>query len=87
MIKFPTNYGMGELQGNQVVARECYIAMLEMDGHQQTMCIGEQQAIAEPIKELEEVTLDSSRPERTTRIGTLASWLVRRTLTTFLRDN
>ena len=87
MIKFPTDYGMGELQGNQVVARECYIAMLEMDGHQQTMCIGEQQAIAEPIKELEEVTLDSSRPERTTRIGTLASWPVRQTLTTFLRDN
>ena len=58
-----------------------------MDGHQQTMCIGEQQAIAEPIKELEEVTLDISRPEWTTRIGTLASWPVRQTLTAFLRDN
>ena len=58
-----------------------------MDGHQQTMCIGEQQAIAEPIKELEEVTLDISKPKRTTRIGTLASWPVRQTLTAFLRDN
>ena len=58
-----------------------------MDGHQQTMCIGEQQAIAEPIKELEEVTLDISRPKRTTRIGTLASWPVCQTLTAFLRDN
>ena len=58
-----------------------------MDGHQQTMCIGEQQAIAEPIEELEEVTLDISRPEWTTRIGTLASWPVRQTLTAFLRDN
>ena len=34
MIKFPTDYGVGELHGNQVAARECYIAMLEMDGHQ-----------------------------------------------------
>ena len=31
MIKFPTEYGVGELRGNQVVARECYIAMLEME--------------------------------------------------------
>ena len=58
-----------------------------MDDQQQTMCIGEQQAITEPIKELEEVTLDISRPERTTRIGTLASWPVCQTLTAFLRDN
>ena len=61
--------------------------MLEMDGHQQTMCIGEQRAIVKLIEELEEVTLDISRLERTTRIGTLASWPVRQTLTTFLRDN
>ena len=87
MIKFPTDYGVGELRGNQVVARECYITMLEMDVHQQTMCIEEQRAIAEPIEELEEVTLDSSRPKWTTRIGTLASWPVCQTLIVFLRDN
>ena len=73
MIKFPTNYGVGELRGNQVAVRECYIAMLEMDDHQQTMCIEEQRAIAEPIKEPKEVTLDESKPERTTRMGTLSS--------------
>ncbi|XP_050289732.1 uncharacterized protein LOC126727872 [Quercus robur] len=84
MIKSPTDYGVGELCGNQVVARECYIAMLEMDDHQ---CIGEQRAVAEPIEELEEVTLDDSRLERMTRIGPLASWPVRPALTAFLRDN
>ena len=31
MIKFPTDYGMGELCGSQVVARECYVAMMEME--------------------------------------------------------
>ena len=87
MIKFSTDYGVEKLRGNQVAVRECYIAMLEMDGHQQTMCIGEQRAIAKPIEELEEATLNDSRLERMTRIGTLASWLVRQVLTAFLRDN
>ena len=31
MIKFPTDYGVGELQENQVAMRECYIAMIEME--------------------------------------------------------
>ena len=73
IIKFPTDYEIGELQGDQVAAHECYIAMLEVRDHQQTMCIEEQQAIAEPVEELEKITLDESRPEQTTRMGTLAS--------------
>jgi len=80
-------YGVGELRGNQITARECYIAMLKMEDQQQTMCIREQQALVEPVEELEEVSLDNTWPERTTRIATLASEPVRQTLTTFLRDN
>ena len=87
MIKFPTEYGIGELRGDQVAARECYIAMLEMEDHQQTMCIGEQRTIAEPVEKLEEVVLDESRPTRTTRMGTLASPMVRQDLASFLRMN
>ncbi|XP_065623100.1 uncharacterized protein LOC136064794 [Quercus suber] len=33
MIKFPTDYRIAELQGNQATARECYIATLEMEDH------------------------------------------------------
>ena len=43
--------------------------------------------MAEPVEELEEVTVDDSRTERTTRVGTLASQSVRHELTTFLREN
>ncbi|XP_075669983.1 uncharacterized protein LOC142639729 [Castanea sativa] len=39
MIKFPIDYGVGELRGDQVAAHECYIAMLEMDDHLHTMNI------------------------------------------------
>ena len=63
MIKFPTDYGVGKLRGNQVAAWECYIAMIEMEDQQQTMCIREQRAIAEPVEELEVVNLDDARPE------------------------
>ena len=56
-----------------MAARECYIAMLEMEDHQQTMCIEEKRTIVELVEELEEVTLNELRPERTTRMGTLAS--------------
>ena len=70
-----------------MAARECYIAMIEMEDQQQMMCIGEQRAIAEPVKELEEVSLNDTLLERTTRIYTLASWPVCQALTTFLKDN
>ena len=41
----------------------------------------------ELVEKLEEVFLDDSNHERTTKIGTLASPVVRQALTTFLRSN
>ena len=51
------------------------------------MYIGEQRTVAEPVEELEEIILDESRPERMTRMGTLASPLIRQDLVGFLRMN
>ena len=51
---------------------ECYIVMLEMEDHQQTMCIEKQRTIAKLVEELEEVAVNESRPEWTTRMGMLA---------------
>ena len=87
MIKFPMEYGVREVRGDQVAAHKCYIAMLEIDDHLQTMCIEEQQMVAELVEGMEEVLLNDSKPERTTKISTLASLLVRQALTTFLREN
>ena len=55
MIKFLAKYRMGEVRGDQVVERECYIAMLKMDSQLQTICIKEQWTVAEPMKGLKEV--------------------------------
>ena len=30
-VKLPTEYGIGKMQGDQLAARECYLAMLAMD--------------------------------------------------------
>ena len=51
------------------------------DGHE------EQRTVAEPVESLEEVLLDNSKPNQTTKIGTLASPMVRQALITFLKDN
>ena len=79
--------GLGSCKETRWPARECYIAMLEMEDHQQTMCIEEQRTIAKLVEELEELTLDESRPEQTIRMGTLASQPMRQALTVFLKMN
>ena len=60
MIKFPTDYGIGELWGDQVAARECYVAMMEMDDHFQAMSIEEHRTMAESVERLEDILLDDS---------------------------
>ena len=63
MIKFPIEYGVGEVRGDQVVTRECYIAMLEIDEHLHTISIEEQWMVAQLVERLEEILLDNSRLE------------------------
>ena len=87
MIKFPTDYGVRELRGNQVAAHECYVAMMEMDDHLQAMSIEEHRTMTEPVEKLEEVFLNDSNHKRTTKIGTLASPTIRQELPAFLRSN
>ena len=51
------------------------------------MNIEEQGKMVEPIERLEEIPLDDSRLDRTTRVGTLTNPTVRQELATFLRTN
>ena len=87
MIKFPTNYGVGELRGDQVAAHECYIAMMEINDHLQAMHIEEHRTTTEPVEKLEEVLLDDSDRGRTTKIRTIASPTIRQEHAAFLKSN
>ena len=51
------------------------------------MNIEEHCTMMEPVEKLEEILLDDSNLDRTTKIGTLASPTLRQALTTFLRSN
>ena len=43
LLKFPTNYKIGEAHRDQMAARECHATMLEMDNQVTTMNIEERQ--------------------------------------------
>ena len=56
-VKFPTEYGTGQAQGDQLAARECYLAMMALDEQVQTLSIEERRVVAEPTEVLENVLL------------------------------
>ena len=51
------------------------------------MNIEEHQMATEPVEKLEEILLNDSKLDRTTRIGTLANPAVRQALITFRKSN
>ena len=69
-IKFPTKCGIGQVQGDQLATRECYLAMMALNEQVQMMSIEERRFVAEPIKVLEDISLEEGNPEKFTRIGT-----------------
>ena len=86
-VKFPTNYGIGQVQGDQLAARECYLAILAMDKHMWTMNIKEIRVIAESTKVLEDIPLEEDNPEKFTRIGTSMEEKTKQDLIQFLRKS
>ena len=67
-VKFPTEDRVGQVQGDQLGARECYLTMLAMDKQMQMMNIEERRTTMEPIKTLEDIPLDENNPERYTEV-------------------
>ena len=68
-VKFPTEYKVGQVQGDQLAARECHLAMLALDEQVQAMNIKEKRVVVEPTEVLEDILLDENNPERYTRVG------------------
>ena len=86
-VKFPTEYVIEEVQGDQLTTRECYLAMLAMDEQIQTMNIEERRTSAEPIEVLEDLPLDESNPKRFTGIGTNMGEKTKQDLVGFLKKS
>ena len=86
-VMFPTEYGVGEVQGDQLATRECYLAMLAMDEQAQAMNIEERRVVAEPTKALEDISLNEDDPRKSTRIGADLEGKIKKDLIHFLREN
>ena len=75
------------MQRDQLAARECYLAMLAMDEHVQTMSINEGRVAMEPTKALEDIPLDKRNPDKFIRIGTSMEMKTKQDLVHFLKQS
>ena len=83
-VKFPTDNGVGEVKGDQVLARECYQAILAAQENH-TWVIEEKDE--DKVEALEVVELVDGQATKTTRIGTTLSPGMRAKLVQFLKEN
>ena len=83
-VKFPTDSGAGEVKGDQVLARECYQAVLAAKENH-AWVIEEKEP--NEMEALETITLDRDETGKTTRIGTTLSLEMRASLIQFLQQN
>ena len=83
-VKLPTNNGFGEVKGDQILARECYQAVLAAkENHTWMLEVkGENK-----MEALETVILIENETTKTTRIGTTLSPEMRTRLIQFLKEN
>ena len=86
-VKFPTEYGIGQAQEDQLAARECYFTMMDLDEQVQMISVEEIRFVAEPTEVLEDVPLEEGNPEKFTRIGTSMEKKTKQDLVQFLREN
>uniref|UniRef100_A0A2N9IZQ4 RNase H type-1 domain-containing protein n=1 Tax=Fagus sylvatica TaxID=28930 RepID=A0A2N9IZQ4_FAGSY len=87
LLKFPTEHGIGEVRGDQVAARECYLTSLRPEGQNKTMTIEEQKILVKPSEELDTIELEDGHPERTTKIGANLPPKMKESLVQFLKNN
>jgi hypothetical protein len=87
LLKFPTEHGIGEVRGDQVAARECYLASLGSEGRNQTMTIEERKILVKPSEELDTIELEDGHPEKTTKVGANLPPQMKESLVQFLKSN
>ena len=82
-VKFPIDNGVGEVRGDQILARECYqVVLATRENH--TWIIGEEE---NKVEALETVALVEDGTAKTTRIRMILSPEMRTRLIEFLKEN
>ena len=85
-VKFPTTHGIGEIRGDQVLARECDQAVLA-SGENHKWMIDELGSTSNPEETLQDVEIIPGDPSKVTKIGSTLWALDKTKITTFLKEN
>ena len=83
-VKFPIENGVGEVKGDQVLARECYQAVLAAK-KSHTWMIEEKEE--DKVESLETMELVEGEIAKMTRIWTTLSPVIKTRLVQFLKEN
>ena len=83
-VKFSTENDVSEVKGDQVLARECYQAVLATKENH-TWMIEEKEE--EKVEALETVELVDGEPMKTARVKTAMSSYTKKKLVQFLKEN
>ena len=83
-VKFPTPHGIGEVCGDQLLARECYQAMLASKENHTWMV---EEEPAKPIEDVESVELMEGNPLKTTKEGGELKPSLKKEMVEFLKKN
>ena len=85
-VNFPTSHGVGEIRGDQVLARECYQATLaSKENH--TWVINETELIPESTKTPQEAEIVPRDSTKVLKIGSAFPTLGKEKMISFLRSN
>ena len=83
-VKFPTEQGVREIRGDQVLARECYQAVLTLKKNHTWIT---KDKTPEIIEKLETIKLVKGDLEKTTQVGTSLNPKTKEEIINFLKDN
>jgi hypothetical protein len=85
MMKFPIDEGVGEVKGDQIVARRCYNTFMKKASNSTALTVGiVTKAKGKPVESLEDMTIEE---RKVLKIGTCLTPDVRDSLITFLQQN
>ena len=85
-MKFPIAYGIWEIKGNQILARECYQATLaSRENH--TWMIDEPEPVPKPSEVPQEVEVILGDSSKVLKIGLTLSTSEKKKITNFLKEN
>ncbi|GAV86329.1 hypothetical protein CFOL_v3_29760, partial [Cephalotus follicularis] len=94
LMKFPTRFGVGEVRGDQEVARRCYKTAISDKGKGKVLPIANVELRGDveperlqPVEDVLQVPIEDGNAERVLQVGSQLGEAEKGELITFLRDN